>query len=210
MSLRRDYVTVTGQSGRVVDGGKLWWVVLLWQITGWKQCMSYPVELHGVNDTLAFPPRPPSAEVAVHGLWCRRPEVQKGRGHGLVPQNVHYELTCRGGWLKKSHLQSQNLLDLIGLMETCRGPRVSHALVGAACQHSPMSVQESKALLMWRIRVWSQLHQLCPGCQACYGRNARFQQCCSRFMGFSRELSMQASAVFTEWKMVWREHKSPG
>lgn len=38
--------------------------------------------------------------------------MQKGRGHGLVPQNVRYELACRGVWLKKS---SPSITELAGL-----------------------------------------------------------------------------------------------
>lgn len=124
-----------------------WWVMILWQIKGWKQRMSYPVELHGVRRHPGFPSKPHSAEVAVLGSWCRR-EVQRGRGHGLVPQNVCCELVCRGVWLKKSHLQSQKFLHWIGLMKTRRGPRASCALVGAACQHPPCQCR--KAQLWWR------------------------------------------------------------
>lgn len=100
-----------------------------------------------LGDTLAFPPKPYSAEVAVHGSWRRRAEVQKERCHGMVAQNVCYELVCRGVWLKKSHLHSQKLLDWIGVLKTHRGPRASCVPVGAACQHPPC--QYSKAELCW-------------------------------------------------------------
>lgn len=184
-------------------------VAALWMVEdsdGSWSCGKLEVENHAwatqwncmeLDDTLAFPPRPHRAEVAVHGWWA-------GGTEGKRP------------WPGTSECVLSSSAEEFGWKSLTFDPRSCwiglgqwrHA--GTQGKLCPMAVEESKALLMWRICVWSQLHQLCPGCQACYGSNAGFLQCCSRFMRFSREFSMQASAVFTEWKMVWREHKSAG
>lgn len=75
--------------------------------------------------------------------------------------------------MKKSHLQSQKLLDWIGSMRTCSGPRASCALVGAhvSIHHGSTAKQSSVDV---ENTCWSQSHHLSPGCQARYGRNVGF------------------------------------
>lgn len=52
-----------------------------------------------LDNTLAFPPRPCSAEVAAHGSWCRRAEVQRGRGHAWYHRTCAMSLSVEEfGW----------------------------------------------------------------------------------------------------------------
>lgn len=120
-------------------------VAALWMVEdsdGSWSCGKLEVENHAwatqwncmeLDDTLAFPPRPHRAEVAVHGWWGRRYRRKEAMAWYL---RMCAELICRGVWLEKSHLWSQKLLDWIGPMKTCRDP-------GQAVPHGSRGKQSS-------------------------------------------------------------------
>lgn len=99
--------------------------------------------------SLAFPPRPRNAEAAgsmdggAGGQRCRRKEAMAWYHRTCAMSSPAEEF----GW-KNPHLQSQNLLDWIGLMKTCGGPRVSCALMSVSPhvtigKQSPVDVENT-------------------------------------------------------------------
>lgn len=85
-----------------------------------------------LDDTLAFPPRPHSAETAVHGSWGRRAEVQRKEAMAW------YLRMCAMGSLAGK--VSPSIPEVAGLDRGNDGKLCPRA----ACQHPPWQYRKAE------------------------------------------------------------------